>query len=86
MSDHQSLQQDLMARAQSRTMDLRTTLRELDELISRTESVLNRMLDIPFPSLSNNKQKRVRSMRTQIRRLRAQRRSITRLMPRQKIA
>ena len=71
-------------------MDLRTTLRELDELIIRTKSVLNResagLLDIPFSRLSGDRERRVRSMRTQIRRLRKQRRSFTRLIPRQKIA
>lgn len=71
-------------------MDLQTTLRELDELIIRTESVLNResaeLLDIPFSRLSGDRERRVRSMRTQIRRLRKQRRSFTRLIPRQKIA
>ena len=71
-------------------MDFRTTIRELDELISRTESVLNRdaaiLLALPPSRLRHEKQQRVRSTRTQLRRLRNQRSSMTRRMPRQKFA
>ena len=71
-------------------MDLRTTIRELDELISRTESVINREAAIlhalPPSPLRRENQKRARSMRVQLRRLRNQRTSITRRMPRQKLA
>ena len=71
-------------------MDLRTTIRELDELIGRTESVINReatiLLALSSSPLRREKQKRVRSMRAQLRRLRNQRSSITRSMPRQKLA
>ena len=61
-------------------MDLRTTLRELDELIWRTQSVVERetalMMVLPRSRLRFEKQQRVRSMRTQLRRLRNQRVSI----------
>ena len=57
-------------------MDVRTTIRELDELISRTESVLNReaaiLLALPPSHLRREK--------------RNQRSSITQRTPRQKIA
>jgi len=62
-------------------MDLRTTIRELDELISRTQSVIESetaaLLALPRSRLRQEKQQRVRSMRTQLRRLRNQRTSIT---------
>jgi hypothetical protein len=62
-------------------MDLRTTIRELDELISRTQSVIDSetasLLALPRSRLRHEKQQRVRSMRTQMRRLRNQRKSIT---------
>ncbi len=71
-------------------MDLRTTIRELDELIGRTESVINRdaaiLRALPPSALRREKQKRVRSMRAQLRRLRNQRSSMTRSVPRQKLA
>ena len=71
-------------------MDVRTTIRELDELISRTESVLNQeaaiVLALPPSRLRREKQQRVRFMRTHLRRLRKQRSSITQRNPRQKIA
>ena len=71
-------------------MDVRTTIRELDELISRTESVLNReaaiVLALPPSRLRREKPQRVRFMRTHLRRLRKQRSSITQRNPRQKIA
>ena len=71
-------------------MDVRTTIRELDELIRRTECVLNReeatLLALPPSRVSREKQQRVRSMRTHLRRLRNQRSSITQRNPRQKIA
>ena len=61
-------------------MDLRTTIRELDELISRTQSDIESetaaLLALPR-SRRHEKQQRVRSMRTQLRRLRNQRNSIT---------
>jgi hypothetical protein len=59
-------------------MDVRTTIRELDELIRRTECVLNReeatLLALPPSRVNREKQQRVRSMLTQLRRLRNQRR------------
>ena len=71
-------------------MDLWTTIRELDELISRTESVLNReaatLRALPLSRRHSEKQKTVRTIRAQLRRLRNQRSSITRHLPRQKIA
>jgi len=61
-------------------MDRRTTLRELDELIRRTQSVVEReralMMGLPRSRLRTEKQQRVHSMRTQLRRLRNQRVSI----------
>ena len=61
-------------------MDLRTALRELDELIWRTQSVVERettfMMGLPRSRLRAEKQQRVRAMRTQLRRLRNQRVSI----------
>ena len=71
-------------------MDLRTTIRELDELISRTESVIDReaaiLLALPSSPLRREKQTRVRAMRAQLRRLRNQRSSMTPRIPRQRIA
>ena len=62
-------------------MDLRTTIRELDELINRTQSVIDSetavLLALPQSRLRHEKQQRVRSMRTQLRRLRNQRNSMT---------
>ena len=62
-------------------MDLRTTIRELDELISRTQSVIDSetavLLALPRSRLRHEKQQKVRSMRTQLRRLRNQRNSVT---------
>lgn len=62
-------------------MDLRTTIRELDELISRTQSVIESetaaLLALPRSRLRHEKQQKVRSMRTQLRQLRNQRNSIT---------
>ena len=73
-------------------MDLRTTIRELDELISRTQSVIDSetaaLFALPRSRLRHKKQQRVRSMHTQLRRLRNQRNSIrmTRRMLRPRIA
>jgi hypothetical protein len=61
-------------------MDRRTTLRELDELIRRTQAVVERetalMIVLPRSRLRTENQQRVRSMRTQLRRLRNHRGSI----------
>jgi hypothetical protein len=73
-------------------MDLRTTIRELDELIRRTQSLIERetavLVALPPSRLRYEKQRRVRSMRTQLRRLRNHRSSMTmtRRMLRLKIA
>jgi len=61
-------------------MDRRTMLRELDELIERTQSVVERdralIRALPRSRLRSEKQHRVSSMRTLLRRLRDQRGSI----------
>jgi hypothetical protein len=61
-------------------MDRRTTLRELDELIKRTQAVVARetalMTGFPRSHLRSERQQRVRAMRAQLRRLRNQRVSI----------
>jgi hypothetical protein len=72
-------------------MDHRTILRELDELIRRTQSVIERETALqhalPRSRLWSEKQQRLRSMRTQLRRLRNQRSSMaTRRALRTKIA
>jgi len=72
-------------------MDHRTALHELDELIIRTQSVIERetalQLALPRSRLRSEKQRRLRSMRAQLRRLRNQRSSMaTRRLLRPKIA
>jgi hypothetical protein len=61
-------------------MDVRTAIRELDELIRRTQSVLDRetahLLALPRTRLRLAKQLRVHSMRSHLRRLRNQRNSM----------
>ena len=61
-------------------MDVRTAIRELDELIRRMQSVIERestrLLALPL-RLRQEKQRRVRSMRSHLRRLRNHRNSMT---------
>jgi hypothetical protein len=61
-------------------MDPRTAIRELDELIKRTQSVIDRETDrlvaLPRTRLRLQTQLRVRSMRGHLRRLRTQRNSM----------
>ena len=58
-------------------MDFRTTIRELDELIKRTQSALEReeaiLNALSETGLRREKQQQVRAMRIQLRRLRSQR-------------
>ena len=60
-------------------MDFRTTIRELDELIKRTQSAIEREEAIST-ALSETrlrkKQQQVRAMRIQLRRLRSQRSAV----------
>jgi hypothetical protein len=58
-------------------MDFRTTIRELDELIKRTQSAIEReqaiLRALPEASLRGEKQQQIGAMRIQLRRLRRQR-------------
>jgi hypothetical protein len=62
-------------------MDVRTAIRELDELIRRMQSVIERestrLLTLPRTRLRQEKQRRVRSMRSHLLRLRNHRNSMT---------
>ena len=61
-------------------MDVRTTIRELDELIKRTLSAIEReqaiLKALPEASLRGEKQQQIGAMRTQLRRLRRQRNAV----------
>jgi hypothetical protein len=61
-------------------MDVRTAIRELDELIRRMQSIVEResprLRALPL-RLRQEKQRRVRSMRSHLRRLRNHRNSMT---------
>ena len=72
-------------------MDTRTTLRELDELITRTEHAIDsekaRLSALPPSRLRSEKGQRVQSMRAQLLRLRRRRSSMSgRAMMHTKIA
>jgi hypothetical protein len=61
-------------------MDFRTTIRELDELIKRTQSAIEReeaiLTALSETRLRREKQQQVRAMRIQLRRLRSQRSAV----------
>jgi hypothetical protein len=61
-------------------MDFRTTIRELDELIKRTQSAIDReeviLNALAETSLRREKQQQLRAMRIQLRRLRSQRSAV----------
>ena len=61
-------------------MDARTTIRELDELIKRTQSAIEReqaiLTALPEARLLYEKQQQIGAMRIQLRRLRTQRNAI----------
>jgi hypothetical protein len=61
-------------------MDPRTTIRELDELIKRTQSVIERdqaiLRALPEAGLRDEKQQLIGAMRIQLRRLRSKRKAI----------
>jgi hypothetical protein len=61
-------------------MDVRTTIRELDELIKRTLSAIEHeqaiLKALPEGSLRGEKQQQIGAMRIQLRRLRRQRNAV----------
>ena len=61
-------------------MDFRTTIRELDELIKRTQSAIERdqaiLKALPESGLRDEKQQQIGAMRIQLRRLRSKRKAI----------